>query len=90
MILKDIDKAQKKHAKIMQLAEGEEAAMILLKECENIDWKKHADNLDDLLAKAERLKKTRLARLQRTLAQFDTKELGIPGHEKLPAVLENL
>lgn len=90
MILKDIDKARKKYDKIMRQAGGEEDAMYLYKESDNPDWKKHADKLDELLAKAERLKNTRLKRLQSTLAQFDTKELGIPGHETLPAVLENL
>lgn len=90
MVVKDIDRALAKHHKIMDEASAEEVLMNMLKDSGDIGWKTHAEIMDYLLAKAQRLKDTRLTRLKRTLAQFDTAALGLSGHEQLPAVLEKI
>jgi len=90
MVLKDIDRALRKFDRILSQARAEEELMWLLKDVGNIEHKQHADNLEELLEKVERLKKTRLEKLKRVLAAFDTIPLGIAGAETRQVTLEKL
>jgi hypothetical protein len=86
----DINAAQRKLNRIMTAARGEEEMMLLLKESRNFEYKTHEAALDKLLKKADRLKRTRMKKLQNALAAFLTQPLGIAGAEAAQVVLEKL
>lgn len=89
-VIKDIDKALRKFDRLLSRARAQEELMWLLKDAANVEYKKHADTLEALLEKAERLKKTRLEKLKRVLAAIDTAPLGIAGAEARQVTLEKI
>jgi len=90
-ILKDIDRALRRHARIIARAAAQEAKRDLLKDAAPNDpeWRGVDEFVADLLAKAQRLKDTRLRKLQNVLAAYDTELLKIEGNVK-QVVLEKL
>jgi predicted NAD-dependent protein-ADP-ribosyltransferase YbiA (DUF1768 family) len=89
-IIKDIDAALRKHQRILNAASGEELTAMLLRESNNEEYKRHDEAKEKLLAKADRMKNTRLRKLQNLLAAFDTTPIGLAGYEKPQATLEKL
>ena len=91
MILKDIDKAHRRIAKLLRSAEASDAQADLFRDSEEAHQiESLRDHAEKCRQRVKRLENTRLPKLQRVLAAFGTKPLGLPGHEEPACVLEKL
>jgi len=91
MIIKDIDAAHRRITRLLKSAEVADAQADLFRDSEEAHQiEQLRDHAESCRAKVKRLEKTRLPKSQRVLAAFDSKPLGLPGHEAPAAVLEKL
>ena len=90
-IIKDIDRALKRHSNLIGAAYKCEIEMLKCRELgNNVAEKIYREKANELLGKAERLKFTRLKKLQNALAAFDTVPLGIESAKARQIVLEKI
>jgi NAD-dependent DNA ligase len=91
MIVKDIDAAHRRITRLLKSAEVADAQADLFRDSEEAHQiEQLRDHAQSCRAKVKRLEKTRLPKLQRVLVAFETKALGLPGHEAPGVVLEKL
>jgi hypothetical protein len=89
-IIRDIDRSRRRMIKLRRLADEEDAAADFMLRHGNIEGRRYRESAAMRRARASRIESTRLPKLGRVLAAFDTGVLGIEGMEKPQAVLEKL
>ena len=89
-IIKDIDMASAKMRGIRIKAAAFDEASELFRVSENeVEFKRNKEESERLFAKAHRIENTRLRRLIKTLAMFDTAPLGVEGLSDQQVTLQN-
>ena len=89
-IIKDIDASIRKRDKLMSKAQAADEAAEFFRVSENdSEYRKFKEESDSMLAKAGRITNTRLKRLGRTLAMFDTEPLSACGLDDKQVTLQS-
>ena len=78
MILKDIDRADRKHFRLLVQSEHE-SGLAALNRDNVVEYERHREKAQRCKEKGERLKNTRMQKLKNALAEFDTMSLGLDG-----------
>ena len=89
-IISDIDKSTVKMNKLIQQAIAFDEAAELFRVSENeVEFKRNSECADKLFAKAKRIENTRLKRLGKALAMFDTAPFPVSGPDSQQVTLQN-
>lgn len=90
MVLKDIDKAHRKIKRLKAQTQTILDAVEFLNVEDAVERKNLNESADELLAKISRIENTRLVKLGKTLAMFDTIPLGAEGLNQQDVCLQRI